>query len=575
MGLDPTELFAFVTASQPEKWDKLVGLHGSEPVAREKFARRVADELSARGTVDVLRRGVKDLSVVVDLCYFAPAHGLTPELQDLYAANRLTAVRQLHHSESDHGQSLDLVLLVNGLPTATAELKTQTAGQDVSDAVRQYRTDRNPADLIFRARTLVHFAVDQDTVYMTTRLAGAKTVFLPFNQGSEGPGVDGGSGNPLNPGGHRTAYLWEQVWAPDSWLDLLGSFVHVGHVLDRAGRRTGETFTVFPRYHQWDAVTRLLARARQDGPGHNKLIQHSAGSGKSNTIAWLAHRLSRLHTHADPAQVGEGATAAGLGANEPVFDKVVIVTDRLVLDRQLQDTVASFDHTPGMIVKIDQSSAQLKAALEGKQARIVITTLQKFPVIAQSATELAGTRFAVVVDEAHSSQTGEAAKDLKAVLGGLTGADALRAAASAESPATDSEDLLVESVTARGRQENLTFFAFTATPKHRTLSLFGETVTDPSGETRHLPFHLYSMRQAVEEGFILDVLGSYTTYATYYRLANGLAPGDDPELPKGKAASALAQWVSLHPSNIGQRSSSSTSATTRRPRSAGAPRRWW
>lgn len=554
LGLDPTELFAFIEASQPLKWEKLLGFHGGEAVAREKFARRVADELTARGTVDVLRRGVKDLSVHVDLCYFAPAHGLTAELQELYAANRLTVVRQMHHSESNPADSVDVALLVNGIPTATAELKTQTAGQDVSDAMRQYRTDRNPADLIFRARTLVHFAVDQDSVYMTTRLAGAKTVFLPFNQGSNGPGVDGGAGNPLNPAGHRTAYLWEKVWAPDNWLDLMGSYVHVEHVLDGAGRKTGETVTVFPRYHQWDAVTKLLAQAQQDGPGQNKLIQHSAGSGKSNTIAWLAHRLSRLHTPSDPAWLGEGAKAAGLGPDAPVFDKVVIVTDRVVLDRQLQDTVASFDHTPGVIVKIDENSAQLKEALEGHQARIIITTLQKFPVVAQSATELAGKRYAVVVDEAHTSQTGEAAKDLKAVLGGLTGADALDAAASAEEAGgPDGQDLLVQSVTARGRQENLTFFAFTATPKHRTLALFGERAADAAGEERYVPFHLYSMRQAVEEGFILDVLANYTSYATYYRLANGLGPDDDPELPKGKAASALARWVSLHPSNIAQR----------------------
>ena len=543
LGLDTGQLFTFLGATQIEAWDRLIEKHGSADKAQQKFARRVADEVTARGAVDVLRRGVKDLGVQVDLAYFAPAHGLTPELGELYGKNRVTVTRQAPVSESSLLDTVDLLLGVNGIPVATVELKTPTTGQTVEHAMVQYRKDRNPSDLVFRARTVVHFAVDPDTAMMTTRLAAKDTVFLPFNQGSNGPGVDGGKGNPANPAGHRTAYLWEQVWARDNWLDLLGSYVHVETLRDNAGKKTG-TRTVFPRFHQWDAVARLLGAARAEGPGHNKLIQHSAGSGKSNTIAWLAHRLSRLHTPSDAAALGAGAKTAGLGTDTPVFDKVVIVTDRVVLDRQLQETVAGFDHTPGMIVKIDQDSGQLRAALEGKQARIIITTLQKFPVIAQSATDLAGTRFAVVVDEAHSSQSGEAAKDLKAVLSGL-------ATDEAEGEERDVEDVLADAVAARGRQDNLTFFAFTATPKHKTLALFGERTTDPAGEERYVPFHLYSMRQAIEEGFILDVLANYTTYATYYRLANGL--GDDPELPKGKAASALARWVSLHPTNIAQR----------------------
>jgi type I restriction enzyme R subunit len=544
LGLDTGQLFTFLGATQMQAWEKLIGLHGSQEKGQQKLARRIADEVTARGAVDVLRRGVKDLGVHIDLAYFAPAHGLTPELGELYAKNRVTVTRQAAVSESSPLDTVDLLLGVNGIPVATVELKTQTTGQSVEHAISQYRTDRNPADLVFRARTVVHFAVDQDTAMMTTRLAGKDTVFLPFNQGSNGPGVDGGKGNPVNPHGHRTAYLWEQVWARDNWLDLLGSYVHVETLRDSTGKKTG-TRTVFPRFHQWDAVTRLLGAARTDGPGHNKLIQHSAGSGKSNTIAWLAHRLSRLHTPSDAAALGAGAQAAGLGTDTPVFDKVIIVTDRVVLDRQLQDTVAGFDHTPGMIVKIDKDSGQLRDALEGKQARIIVTTLQKFPVVAQSATDLAGTRFAVVVDEAHSSQSGEAAKDLKAVLAGL-------ATDEPEGEEKDLEDLIADAVQARGRQENLTFFAFTATPKHKTLSLFGEQVTDPSGQGRFVPFHLYSMRQAIEEGFILDVLANYTTYATYYRLANGLGE-QDPEVPKGKAASALARWVSLHPTNIAQR----------------------
>ena len=541
LGLCPAELVRFVEATQPRQWEKLSGLHGPQVV--EKFAKRVASEITARGTVDVLRRGVKDLGVTIRLAFFAPAHDLTPELRELFEGNRLAVTRQVHHSASNPLDSVDLMLFINGLPVATAELKTQTAGQSIADAKAQYRRDRNPKDLVFAHRAVVHFAVDQDAVAMTTRLAGENTVFLPFNQGSNGPGRDGGKGNPTNPGGPRSAYLWQQIWSRQVWLNLFGSFIHVE--ADKKSKRV-----VFPRYHQWDAVTRLLQVTQVEGPGRNKLIQHSAGSGKSNSIAWLAHGLARLHTSCDPERV-----PAGLGANVPVFDKVVIVTDRVVLDRQLQATVAGLEHQPGMIETIgkDKTSADLRAALEGKKARIIVTTLQKFPVVAQAATELAGTRFAVIADEAHSSQTGEAAKDLKAVLSGLSRDEALAVAEAAEAgEAPDLEDALVASAAARGRQQNLTFFAFTATPKAKTLEMFGQRVLDAAGQERYVPFHLYSMRQAIEEGFILDVLANYTTYTTYYRLANGLT-SDDPVLPKGKAASALARFVSLHPTNLAQK----------------------
>jgi type I restriction enzyme R subunit len=450
LGLNPQELVRFVQVSQPDEWARLVGLHGGPSAAEDRFTRRVASEITARGTVDVLRRGVKDLGVTVRLAFFAPAHDLTPELRVLYDANRLAVVRQLHHSESNPHDSVDLALFINGLPVATAELKTQTAGQSITDVVEQYRADRNPKDLIFASRAVVHFALDQDAVAMTTKLQGRATRFLPFNQGSAGPGADGGAGNPLNPHGPRTAYLWEQVWQRDAWLDLFASYVHVEHEksTDERGRTRKTSTTVFPRYHQWDVVRRMLAASRIEGPGHNKLVQHSAGSGKSNSIAWLAHGLARLHTPADPMLLSESAQAMGLGANSPVFDKVIIITDRVVLDRQLQATVAGFDHTPGMIATIgrNQTAADLRAALEGRTARIIVTTLQKFPVVAQAATELAGSRFAVIADEAHSSQTGEAVKDLKAVLAGRTGIAALEAAetadADAEAAAVDFEDAL-------------------------------------------------------------------------------------------------------------------------------------
>ena len=451
------------------------------------------------------------------------------------------------------GHSLLLNLGASTLPGALQ--------QRVDDAIKQYREERNPNDLIFRDRSLVNFAVDQDLVYMTTRLAGSDTAFLPFNQGSGGAGKRGGKGNPLNPQGHKTSYLWEDAWQYDNWLDLMGFFTHTEDVVDDDGRKTGERLTIFPRYHQWDAVRKLTALTAAAGVGRNALVEHSAGSGKSNTIAWLAYRLSTLHTAPSEEEMGDEIIAAGHRPDEPYFHKVVVVSDRRVLDRQLRDTIAGFDHTPGSVVKIDRDSEQLRAALEGIEARIIITTLQKFSVISEAVTRLAGSRFAIIVDEAHSSQTGEAAKDLKAVLSGLSGEEALQAAealeARAEESAADSEDILYQealarSAVSRGRRDNISYFAFTATPKPKTLQLFGERIVGPDGLEVCEPLHLYSMRQAIEEGFILDVLKNYTTYATYYRLANGLG-SEDPEVPKGKAAATLARFVSLHPTNFSQK----------------------
>jgi type I restriction enzyme R subunit len=541
LGLDAAVLTDFVQATQPKEWAKLEQLYGGSAVP--KFCKRVADELDHRGVLHVLRRGVKDKGVIVQLAYFRPTHGLTPALVERYEANRLGVYRQLHHSESNPHQSLDLMLAVNGIPVATAELKNQFTQQDVEHAKAQYRDpgQRNPADRIFAKRALAHFAVDPDVVFMTTKLAGPNTIFLPFNQGSAGPGRKGGQGNPANEQGHRTAYLWEQVWARDTWLDLLHRFVQ------ETNTKTGRQVT-FPRYHQWHAVTSLVDHAARHGAGQHYLLQHSAGSGKSNSIAWLAHRLADLHTRSDAA-----ALSPGLTPDELVFDKVVVITDRRVLDQQLQATISGFEHVQGLLQRIDQDSQQLRAALEDARTKIIITTLQKFPVIANDAS-VAGKRVAVIVDEAHSSQTGDAAKGLKKVLGG---ADALAAAeadaASSEGP--DAQDELVDVITAsaqaRGRHPNLSFFAFTATPKGKTLQLFG-TPREEAGGTVYEPFHLYSMRQAIEESFILDVLANYVTYKRYYRLANGLT-SDDPEVEKGKAAVALARFVDLHPSNLDQR----------------------
>jgi type I restriction enzyme R subunit len=532
LGLDTAELFAFIGATQITEWEKLLGRYGNDPDAAQRgFAKRLAAELDARGTVDVLRQGVVDLGVTIRLAYFQPAHGLTPELQELYAANRVSVTRQLAY-EPGSAKTLDMVLLVNGIPTATAELKNPLTNQDVEHAIRQYRRDRDPGNVTLSRRALVHFAVDPDRVAMTTKLAGEATQFLPFNLGH-----DGGAGNPPNPEGHRTSYLWERVWARDSWMDLLARFIHVERPTQGspAARRAAER-VVFPRFHQWDAVLALEAHAREHGAGHSYLVEHSAGSGKSNTIAWTAHRLSSLHDAND----------------NKVFDKVVVITDRVVLDRQLQDTIYQFEHTRGVVVKIDRDSTQLAEALSGEQARIIVTTLQKFPFVLDKIAGLPARRYAVIVDEAHSSQTGEAAKDLRLVLGGteeteLTAAEAEDAGFIAE--AIDPvEEALAKAVGARGRQANLSFFAFTATPKARTLEMFG-TLDPETG--KYQPFHLYSMRQAIEEGFILDVLANYVTYQTYWRIEKAVA--DDPTYEAPKARRAIARFVSLHPSNLAQK----------------------
>lgn len=528
-GLDSAELFGFVEETQGREWERLVKLHGGDATsARERFTERLVRELDARGTVDVLRHGVVDLGVAIRLAFFRPANRLTEELSARYAANRLTVTRQLPY-EQGSTKTVDLCLLVNGLPVAIAELKNPITGQTLEDAKAQYRANRDPKNVTLSRRAVVHFAVDTELVAMTTRLAGPSTRFLPFNRGS-----NGGAGNPPNPDGHRTAYLWERVWQRDAWLDLLQRFVHVA---PRPKGSRAHASTVFPRYHQWHAVLTLEAAAREEGPGRSYLVEHSAGSGKSNTIAWLAHRLSNLHDDAD----------------RKVFDKVVVITDRRVLDRQLQDTIYQFEHAHGVVEKIDENSAQLAAALTGVQARIIITTLQKFPIVFQRGVDLPDRRYAVIVDEAHSSQTGEAAKDLKLVLGDatpeqeLTAAEAEDAGFAAE-PADPLAEALARAAGARVAQPNLSFFAFTATPKGRTLELFGRL--DPVAG-KHEPFHLYSMRQAIDEGFILDVLASYVTYQTYWQI--GRAVEEDPAYDSSKARSAIARFVSLHEHNLAQK----------------------
>ncbi|HET8659710.1 MAG TPA: type I restriction endonuclease [Micromonosporaceae bacterium] len=548
LGLDTAELYAFIGATQQDQWDRLITAYGGTDAAQREFAKLLAKEIDERGALDVLRHGVKDRSVPIRLAYFRPGHTLALGALDDYRANRLTVVRQLHYSTQDPGRSLDLTLFLNGIPLATAELKNPATGQHVEHAKHQYRADRDPKELVFARRTLAHFAVDPGLVFVTTRLAGQRTRFLPFNTGSAGPGRAGGAGNPpAKAGGYRTSYLWERVWQRDAWLDIVHRFLHVEHDATRKGRapamRRGDAHLkplIFPRFHQWHAARELARHAERHGAGTNYLVQHSAGSGKSNTIAWLAHRLSSLHTPETAAALAPEAAVAGLQPNEPVFHKVVVITDRRVLDQQLQDTIFQFEHVAGVVQRIDEDSAQLAEALAGQTARIVITTLQKFPFVLDRVSDLGDRRYAILIDEAHSSQSGESAAALKRVLGRL-GSDDIDA----------DGDPLTAAALARGRHPNLSYFAFTATPKARTLELFG-TRNPATGVME--PFHVYSMRQAIDEGFILDVLRNYLTYKTYWRLRNAAADqAADPQVDERKAKAKLVRAAELHPSSQQQR----------------------
>jgi type I restriction enzyme, R subunit len=519
----PRDVVDFVLATQPTEWKKLEQHHGLG--VRDQFLKRLAAEIERRGTLDVLRNGLKDSGVKFRIAYFRPASGLNEETRRLHAANLFAVVRQVRYSARNEN-CLDLVLFLNGIPIFTAELKNPLNGQDVEDAIRQYKTNRDSREpLLAYGRCLAHFAVDPDLVYVATQLAELKTRFLPFNQGKFG-----GAGNPPVPPtrkGYSTAYLWGETWARDSVLDLVRQFIHEVEEEDEKGRKTGRRFLIFPRYQQLDCVRKLVSDARATGAGKRYLIQHSAGSGKSFTIAWLAHQLATLHDARD----------------RRVFDSIVVITDRRVLDRQLQTTMRQFEQTLGVVENIDETSRQLKEALESGKT-IIVTTLQKFPVIAKEIGELPGKRFAVIVDEAHSSQSGESTKSLKAVLSSGSLEEAEAEEAGVATPEEELESTVLAEMEKRGRLPNLSTFAFTATPKPKTLELFGTKRADGKFE----PFHLYSMRQAIEEGFILDVLANYATYKAYWRLFKKIE--DDPRYDKKKAEYLLKSFVELHPHAI-------------------------
>ena len=529
----PETVLAFIRETQPRQWARLESLLGDR--TSEQILGDLCKWMDIHGSLATLRHGFKCYGRTLRGAYFKAAHGLNPELESRYAANRLGLTRQLRYSPRSE-KSVDVTLSLNGIPVITAELKNPLTGQRVEDARRQYCEDRDSREAIFefKRRALVHFAVDTESVLMTTRLAGKATRFLPFDKG-----CNGAAGNPPDPEGrnYRTAYLWEEVLERDSLLDLLARFIHlqIDTKRDDRGRRVKTETMIFPRYHQLEAVRTLVDAARKEGVGNNYLVEHSTGSGKSNTIAWLTHRLASLHD----------------AANERVFDTVVVVTDRVVLDQQLQDTIYQFEHKRGVVHRIDKSSRQLAEALDNA-VPVIITTLQKFPFVTRRLLEMAekkgttstGTlptrRCAVIVDEAHSSQGGETVIDLKGVLGGEELRQ--RARKRAADDGRDDMEEIFRSMAKRGKQPNLSFFAFTATPKHKTFSVFARN---------RRPAHRYTMRQAIEENFILDVLKHYTTYRSYFKLLK--ACQDDPNVERKKAALGLARFMRLHPHNIAQK----------------------
>ncbi|MBQ7265318.1 MAG: type I restriction endonuclease subunit R [Firmicutes bacterium] len=538
LGLYVNTIINFIKDTQPKEWTRFENANKVDPV--RKFCTAFNNACDMNGLVAVLRHGFKYRGISFRVCYFKPESTLNQTAADLYAQNNIACYRQWYYS-ADTKKSVDMVLVLNGIPVFAFELKNQYTGQTADNAKTQWMYDRDPREVCFQfnKRILGFFAVDHTEVWMTTQLVGKNTYFLPFNQGSSGAGRDGGKGNPPNLDGYPTAYLWEEVFQKDSMMDILQKFIHLQVTEEKKLQPDGtEKITkkkrlIFPRYHQLDVVRKLIKDVSDNGAGHNYLIQHSAGSGKSNSIAWTAYRLASLHDK----------------DNNAVFSSVVVVTDRTVLDAQLQETISGFDHTLGAVETIGEgkNSKDLRDAINAG-VRIIVTTLQKFPVIYQEVDAVKGRNYAVIVDEAHSSQTGSSALKLKAALANTE--DALREYAEIEGKAEEEIDLndkLVQEMIVHGRHKNLSFFAFTATPKGTTLEMFGTEYEDGSFH----PFHMYSMRQAIEEGFILDVLQNYMTYDTCFKIAKTIE--DNPDVPGSRAAKVIRKFEELHPYNISQK----------------------
>lgn len=536
MALDINTLVEFVKTTQPVMWKRFEKQCNSDPY--KKFYKCFEDAVQMDGLLSVMRHGFKHRGMDFKVCYFKPESTLNDVAVKRYKQNVCQCIRQWHYSEQNNN-SVDMMLAINGIPVVAIELKNQLTGQTVDNAKLQWKYDRDPREQAFwlNHRILAYFAVDLYEAWMATELKGASTYFLPFNQGSNGAGNDGGAGNPqANGDNYVTSYLWENVLQKDSLLDIIQKFISFEVKTEKKGNKTvTKKRLIFPRYHQLDVVRKLIADVRENGSGTNYLIQHSAGSGKSNSIAWTAYRLASLHND----------------ENEPIFTSVVIVTDRRNLDAQLQETVMGFDHTLGSVCTIgeNKNSKDLRDALNAGK-RIIVTTLQKFPVIYEEVDDTKNKRFAIIVDDAHSSQTGSSAMKLKAALADTS--DALKEYAELEGKAEDEvldmNDRLVREMISHGKHKNLSFFAFTATPKGPTLEMFGTEHSDGS----YHPFHIYSMRQAIEEGFILDVLQNYTTYKTCYQIAKNVE--GNPDVPQSKALKVIRKYEELHPYNIQQKS---------------------
>lgn len=525
--IDVPELYTFLEDTQPKRMRTLEKMYGAD--YKEKIFVRIIDQIKKRGLLECIRNGIKDRGVSLDLAYNKPPTTMNRTLFEKYEKNRFKVSRQVYYSNYNQN-SLDMVLFLNGLPLVVMELKNPLTGQTVEHAKKQLIHDRNPKEQLFQSnsRAIVYFAVDPDEVYMTTELKGNATYFLPFNKGN-----NGGKGNPTSYNSYRTSYLWEDILTPDSLLDIVYRFVFVkkDDILDSNGEMIAERqMLIFPRYHQLDVVREIEKDVQEKSVGTNYLIQHSAGSGKTNSISWLSHRLAKLHDE----------------NNEAVFSSIIVITDRRVLDKQLQDAVYQLEHKAGMVERIDKDSSQLADAINS-ETRIIITTLQKFPFIMEKVTGLERKKYAVIIDEAHSSQGGKASAALTNILSDKTLEDAYEEDRIAEDNMGDTEEKIIETILKSGTQDNVSFFAFTATPKPKTLERFGHLGIDGKPKA----FHLYSMRQAIEEGFILDVLENYTAYKTFYKIAKDI--DDDPLVSKKQATKKLAQYVSLHPHNISQK----------------------
>lgn len=535
-------LCEFIAKTQPKEWAKYTKYYGDK--AADKLYTRLEQTISNEGLISVLRNGITDMGVKLKVCYFKPESTLNEILNEQYAANILGCTRQFQYS-ANNGNTIDMVLSVNGIPVVAIELKNQFKGQDVYNAMKQYKKDRSSKEFAFRLdhRFLVYFAVDLNEAWMTTQLKDDATYFMPFNMGSNGAGVTGGAGNPKNENGYDTYYLWEEVLQKDSLLDILHRFI--SHVKEKeevtkngVTKMVTKDKVIFPRYHQYDVVKKVIADVREKGPGTNYLIEHSAGSGKSNSIAWIAYRLASLHND----------------NNESVFDSVIVVTNRVVLDSQLQDTINSFEHVPGLLECIDEKkhSRDLAEAINDKK-RIIICTIQKFLFAYKDIERFSGRKFAIIVDEAHQGQSGESAKTLRRSL--IDIGVAVKNYAEEEGideSEVDLSDDYINAVVGQGKHENQSFFAFTATPKGESLELFGVTEYNAlDGHPTHRPFHVYSMRQAIEEGFILDVLANYTTIKEAFKLVK--VSDDNPELIEGPTSKALFKYYKKHGYTITQK----------------------